>query len=192
MTTHPEEWTAALVAFAAKKHAEEPAPSRHDFTGEEEQQCRILGGHLISWMNEWGPNLIMERNVLATMQGWDKNPHIVYATAGPGLAAACEILDGVEADVTWLTAAQFQEFLSLHPDENQVHHCILESWFRPVTAEEETELRVTYATSTDGTLRIHHDHTLMGPLFTRGGLNLWSYKDEKMTLVKEGYQTWVS
>ena len=192
MNTPAEIWIHELVSFAAQKHLVEPAPLRSDFSDVEEQQCRILGGHLITWLNEWGPGMIMERNMLAHMKNWDKDPHIVYITAGPGLAAAQEILEGSEQAVTWLTETQFQEFLTLHPDENQTHHCILESWFRPPAPEEESRLRRQNNLGLEGILWIHHDHTLMGPLFTRGGLSLWLDHDGQMTLTEEGYETWLS
>ncbi|WP_133793430.1 hypothetical protein [Prosthecobacter fusiformis] len=192
MPTSREEWTAALVSFAAKKHADEPIALRSEFTDEEEQQCRILGGHLLSWLEDWGPSMMAERNAQAAIQGWDENPHVVYLTAGPGLAAAEDILAGAEDDVTWLTVPQFQEFLALHPDEKQAHHCILESWLRKPTAEEAAEGQSADSAHAEGSLWVHHDHTLMGPSFTRGGLSLWSYRDEKMALVKEAFQSWFS
>ncbi|MES2734667.1 MAG: hypothetical protein V4672_00005 [Verrucomicrobiota bacterium] len=192
MTDPKDSWIAALTGFAAQKRAEDPVPPRSALTDEEEQQCRILGGHLISWLEEWGPNLILERNVLADMQGWDKNPHVVFLTSGPGLTAAREILHGAEEQVTWLTTPQFQEFLVLHPDEGQVHHCILESWFRPASAQEESALRASYPIPPEASLRIHHDHSRMAPLFTRGGLSLWSSQKGEMKLIEEGYQHWLS
>lgn len=192
MNTPKDEWIQALVAFAAQKYEEEPVPIRQQFTAEEEQQCRIIGGHLITWLKKWGPPLIQERNVLAETGGWGKDPHVVFLTTGSGLAAASEILSGAEEQITWLTPEQFEEFTSTRPDDGLVHHCVLESWFEPAPAEEDDKLRAEYAQGRPGTLWMHRDHTIMGPLFTRGGYHLWLYDDGKMHMVEEAFRSWLS
>lgn len=192
MTPDQEKWTTDLVAFARKCHEQNPPPARASLTAEEEQQCRVLGGHLISWLEEWGPALIAERNVLAPVQGCEKDPHVVYLTEGPGLVAAHEILQGAEEQITWLTPTEFEDFLAANPDEKYQFHCVLESWFAEVGDEERVEVTSIYDVSPGSRLWCHHDHSILGPLFARGGLHVWKSDGENLEMVAEGFRSWVS
>jgi hypothetical protein len=73
------EWLLAIRASVAKCRANRPIPSRDALSISHEHQCRILGGHLIHWLEDWGPAMIRERNALAGPD-YDKNPVLIFAT----------------------------------------------------------------------------------------------------------------
>jgi hypothetical protein len=143
---------------------------------------------LIQWLEEWGPKLILERNVLATEE-WEKDPIVVLATDMSGLVAAKEILGPTPDSIVY---CHFEELQNAPKDEDFRFHCVLSSYFETLTGDQEQSLRKQYKVGNADQLWSHYNCSTMGPLFARGGKHLWVYKNNEAKLIKEGYELWIS
>ena len=88
MKKEAQNWFEGLVRFIADSREGRSIVDREKLTVEQEMQCRIIGGGLISWLQEYGPRLMQERAVLAKLQGWVEDPFIVFTSELPGLVVA--------------------------------------------------------------------------------------------------------
>jgi hypothetical protein len=166
-------------------------PPRELLPPEEEAQCQVLGGHLIHWLSDWGPQLLQERAVLSSLQGWDEEPLICFQSDLPGLVIAREVLGDEPGSVVW---GLFSDFESLpNRDHEFMYHVELHSTFIPVSPETlDPEVRRKHPlTGSEGYL-YHRDESILGPLFARGAHHLWKWNGRELTLLEEGFETWVS
>ncbi|WP_397385658.1 hypothetical protein [Prosthecobacter sp.] len=186
------EWATGLQEHLSVRQKDEPIPERENLTPMQEQQCRILGGHLIRWLQQWGPALIQERNFFADLNKWDKQPVIVILTDVPGLVAASEILGPPNDSLIYGKRQHVREYLTTTPDAEFTFHCELASYFEELDEAKATTLRERFNLDDQTLLASHFDCSIMGPLFARGGRHLWSFQEETPSLVEEGYESWVS
>lgn len=192
MTPLPRlDWIAALRSHLANCFDAMPIPPRNSLSHIEELQCRILGGHLISWLEKWGPEMIQERSFVALSPEQKCEPHVVILSSGPGLTAANEILSPLSEQVSFCRRSDYEEFCANFPDVDFLYHCCLESRFEVPARDHEDRLREQYQLQT-GEIWIHYDCSTMAPLFARGGRHLWHYDGDSPRLVAEAYETWVS
>jgi hypothetical protein len=187
-----DEWVRALESHIALCRQSEPLPKRESFLEEQEQQCRILGGHLIAWLNDSGPQLMRERNALARIGGWDKDPHIVYVTDTPGVVAAAEILGESPLALTYCRAAELATFSEREADDRLQFHCELHSFFERAKEQDAVGLRAQYEIAGTSTLWVHHTLSKMGPNFERGARHLWAFDGQQPSLVAEAFEAWIS
>ena len=185
-------WAKGLQEHLAMRQKDQPIPERENLTPMQEQQCRILGGHLLSWLRQWGPALIQERNCFADMEKWDKQPVIVILTDVPGLVAASEILGPPNDSLIYGKHEHVREYLTTTPDADFSLHCELASYFEELDEANAAALRKKFKLDDQTHLISHYDCSTMGPLFARGGRHLWSFQKETPSLVEEGYDSWVS
>jgi len=167
-----------------------PLPKHEDLSAMDDFQYRVLGGHLLHWLREWGPDLLAERAVLAGVAGWDENPVICFESSMPGLVAAAEIMNGVRSPVLCGLPEDLASFDLEDPEFNV--HVVLRSFFESPSAAQATELARTYPLQANETYLFHYDETIMGPLFARGGRHLWKWDGQQMSLLCEGFESFVS
>ncbi|WP_395739574.1 hypothetical protein [Prosthecobacter sp.] len=192
-----EEWAEGLRQHVKKRFQDDPIPERKSLTSMQEMQCRILGGHLLGWLDNWGPSLIQERNVYAGLRApsepvQDKEPVILFIMDDPGLVAARQIIRDTSGRLIYARPDHVREYTEAFPDEDYLFHCVLESWFEKEVGHPDKELCEKYHLDPQVKIGTHHDCSIMGPLFARGALHLWSFTDDDFTMVEEAYQTWVS
>jgi len=186
------DWARGLQEHLSMCQQNDPIPARESLTPTQEKQCRILGGHLIRWLQQWGPALIQERNFFADMNKWDKQPVIVILTDVPGLVAASEILGPPNDSLIYGNHQHVREYLTTTPDAEFTFHCELASYFEVLDEAKASSLREKFNLNDQTHLASHFDCSTMGPLFARGGRHLWSFQEETPSLVEEGYDSWVS
>lgn len=186
------EWATGLQEHLSVRQKNEPILERENLTPMQEQQCRILGGHLIRWLQQWGPALIQERSFLADVKNWDKDPVILIHTDVPGLVAAREILGPPNDSLIYGKHQHVREYLTTTPDAEFTFHCELASYFEELDETRATALRERFNLDKQTLLASHFDCSTMGPLFARGGRHLWSFQEDRPSLVEEGYESWVS
>ena len=156
-----------------------------------ECQCQTLGGHLIHWLQEWGPKLLQERAVYAHLVGRERDPLVCYISEMPGLVAAQEILGPNRGPVVWGCPEDFASFPTA--DTELTYHVELRSMFVDVDVKTESKDMVTkHPIGSNEAYLFHHDESIMAPLFARGGRHLWKWDGEHLSLLEEGWSTWVS
>ena len=191
MKDEGQEWFNELRQFIQECRAERPIAEREALSLMEEMQCRIIGGSLISWLQQYGPSMIQERAVLSKMQGWEEDPFIVFTSDQPGLVAASEILEDAEELVAFLFPDELDQWLEGHPDPDYTWHIHTWSFFAPVD-EDLAEEAAEYPVSEGESLWLHKGGTYCGQLFGRGGDHLWKWDGQEFTLLHEGLRSWVS
>ena len=186
-----ETYEKRLREHLAKCRRSNPIPSRADLSDLEEQQYRVLGGHLVNWLNNWGPPLLSERALYAPVQGWDEDPLICVVTDMPGLVAADEILEGEHEKIVWGLLKDFEPLFK--KDQDNVFHVRLHSYFSPTDVRQLSEdLVKKHKITADEEYYDHHDTSIMGSLFARGVVHLWRWDKRELQLLEEAYQTWIS
>ena len=166
-------------------------PPRQSLPPEGEAQCQVLSGHLIRWLSEWGPQLLEERAVLSSLQGWDKDPLICFQSDLPGLVAASEILGDEPAPVVWGLSSDFAS-LPTRDDEFR-YHVELRSTFTPVSPEVvATVLRQKHPLSSSEAYFLHRDENILGPLFAREAHHIWKWNGRELMLLEEAFEKGVS
>ncbi len=199
MSTYKEIWAEELRGLLKECFEKEPIPARQSLTPLQEMQCRILGGHLLNWLDNWGPQLIMERNVLAHMRPpeempEDKEPIIVFVMDEPGLVAAREIIRDTSGRLVYVRKTDFDFCMAINPDPGYVCHCVLESRFIEEGEQgvDHKALRERFSLDAATPIGVHYDCSTMGPLFARGGLHLWAFTGDGPKLIEEAFESWVS
>jgi len=166
-------------------------PPRESLSPEGEAQCQVLGGHLIRWLSDWGPQLLQERAVLSSLQGWDTEPLICFQSDLSGLVAAREILKDGRAPVVWGLSSDFESAPTR--DDEFRYHVDLHSTFIPLSTENVAlDLRRQHPLSTSETYFLHREESILGPLFARGAHHLWKSDGRELMLLEEAFETWVS
>jgi hypothetical protein len=149
---------------------------------------------MISWLRNAGPALIAERNALAVTRGATAKPLVVIVTDTPGLVAASEILGDAQQGVVYCRSSELEAFPEYGQDSAMREHCELHSFFidEQGAANELERARVEHPPGPGEELWIHHDETIMGPLFARGCGHLWLWNGREPRLVQEGWSRWIS
>lgn len=169
-----------------------PIPARESLSPIEEAQCQILGGHLIQWLRNWGPNLLRERATLESIFGREITcPLICFHSSMPGLVAARQILGEEHPIVVYGLREDFAEF----PIEDEMfhHHVELISYLEPIAAERLSPwVAANHPLLPQEQYWVHYDETVLGNLFARGCRHLWRWDGSKMKLLEEAFERWIS
>ena len=191
--TDRQNWQSALTEHFERESVAHPLPAREQLSKAEQFQCRTLGGTLISWLKCHGPRLLQERDALRYAFGVESDPAIVLTSTIPGLIAAKQILDPRPASIFFFSPEAFASFLAHHPDNTFRWHVVYSSFF---SDQLETDLLARacskYKLRPSETFWIHRESTMVARLFGRGGDHLWKWNGRKMTLLEEGFNTWLS
>lgn len=169
-----------------------PIPPVESLSALEKAQYKIIGGHLIQWLRDWGPRLLHERATLERIFGREvTQPLICFHTSVPGLVAAYQILGEEHPRVVYGLREDFAEFPVA--DKEYWYHVELFSYFRPASAEELGNAVVAkYPLRPNEEYWIHCEGTMLGDLFGRGCDHLWKWDGSQMTLLEEGFTCWIS
>lgn len=187
-------WASALRSYLAKVRVEAPVPARDTLSLADEMRLRILGGHLMSWLKDWGPQLILERNALPMTRGDTREPLIVFLTDTPGLVAATEIL-GDHKRVVYCRKTEYEAFALRDEDHDFRVHCELHSYFDESLMDDDRWkdlARRAHPLKSGEDFWLHHDESVLGPLFARGDDHLWVWNGIEPRLLEEGWEGWVS
>jgi hypothetical protein len=191
MNEQGTKWFDGLRAFLAECRDQRPLIARKDLSAAEERQCRIIGGSLIRWLQNYGPSLLEERAMLADFENWEKDPCIVFTSEQPGVVAANEILKASPPTIVFLYPDEFTRWTESHPDPEYRWHVHTWSFFAPL--DPMTGQRAArYPLAAGETYWLHKEGTMCGPLFGRGGDHLWKWDGENATLLEEGFNQWIS
>lgn len=189
MSPEGDEWFDRLQQHAARCRDEDPIPARETLSEAVEFQCRIIGGHMIQWLHEWGPRLLMERKAHNADKAVEDEPFVLFLTDTPGLVAAREILDdGDDSPIAYMRAGEFEAFSAVHPDEQLRWHITVESGFHELTDEAERALALRkHALQPGEVFWIHHAVSTLRPQFARGGGHLWVWDGKEAQMVEDGF-----
>lgn len=191
MNEEGTKWFAELRAFVTECRAKRPLIAREELSHAEEIQCRIIGGSLISWLQKYGPHLLQERVMLADLEGWEKDPFVVFTSEQPGLVAAREILEEGPSSIVFLYPKEFTQWLKKHPDQNFRWHVHTWSFFCPLDADSLQKAQ-KYPLAPGESYWLHREGTMCGPLFGRGGDHLWKWNGREAILLEECLNQWIS
>jgi hypothetical protein len=191
MKKHGKIWFEGLKKFIADCRVRLPIVAREELSVEEEAQCQIVGGSLITWLEKWAPRLVQERAMLAKIQNWEIDPFLIFASNQPGLAAAREILEKGPESVAFLFPDEFADWLSGNPDPGYRWHVHTWSFFAPLDVD--TAKKATrYPIGPGESYWLHREGTMFGPLCGRGGDHLWKWDGQTSELLEECINQWVS
>ena len=191
-TSSKQEWQAALRAHFTQECSDHALPARATFSQKEEFQCRILGGALLGWLKEYGPRLLQEREVLRESFEVESDPVVVIISSTPGLVAAREILGLRREMIFWFTAEAFAAFLERHPDPGNRWHVVYTTYFLDSIGEDDLLRASANDLEPNEEFWMHREHSLIAPLFERGGDHLWKWDGTDTTLLEEGFNMWLS
>ena len=119
-----QEWSIALRSFSHSQRQSNSIPDRYNFSEEEEWQCRVIGGELISWIHDRLPDILRQRTALP-IRKFDPEPLAIFTTTNPGLAAAQEIILESSEEFVYLLHEEYEEWEKSHPIDEftfHVHH----------------------------------------------------------------------
>ena len=191
MQQQKQDWINGLKQFVGVCREKLPIANRDDLKAEEEIQCQIIGGSLIGWLDEYGPQFLQERSFLASIKGWDKDPFIVFTSTEPGLVAAKEILEKETGNIAFLYSKEFTEWLVNNPDPDYLWHIHMWSFFAELDIHMQKKAR-KYPIDQSDSYWLHKEGTMCGQLFGRGGDHLWKWNGKEPVLLQECINQWVS
>jgi hypothetical protein len=186
-----QQWFDGLRTFATECRDRRPLIARDALSFAEEMQCRIIGGSLIAWLEKHGPCRLQERAVLASLQGWEKDPFFVFTSEQSGLVAASEILKEGSNTTVLLYPDEFANWLQGHPDQEYRWHVHTWSYFASLDADM-AQRAGKYPLAAGETYWLHKEGTMCGSLFGHGGDHLWKWNGKEPTLLEEWFDKWVS
>jgi hypothetical protein len=174
------DWHASLKLYSSELRTAQPLAERESLSLEEEEQCRIIGGALIGWLENNGPYMLEQRKELAEYAE-DQEPLIVMLTTVPGLLAAEDIAGSDQDRLFFFTPEQWAGFSERHPDDEMRFHVVNTSSVRPTDAEDE----LPPGAPTTGELWLHEEATRISPQVMMGAHHLWHWDGDRAQLVQE-------
>ncbi len=185
------DWFNDLKSYTTECRRHNPLPCRDRLSLAEEMQCRIIGGSLLEWLQNYGPHILQERAVLAKLHDWSKDPCIVFTSEQPGLIAASEILHVCKPTITCLLPEEFTRWLNIYPDPDYRWHIHTWSYFATLDVVAVQKAR-QYPLTAKESYWLHKEGTMCGSLFGFGGDHLWKWNGSEPTLLEECFSKWCS
>lgn len=193
MTDDTSQWVAQLRAYAAECRAVAPLPENDALSDAQKWHYRIVGGSLLTWLQQHGPQFLQARVALCTVLGIDRDPAIVFTSDVPGLLAAQEIIGPHHERVVYLLKEEFAALSLRQADREFKHHVHVWSYFR---SEPESEFvaqaRSMHPIPERCSYWQHVEGTMWAMRAGRGGDHLWKWDGRKPELLKEAISHWVS
>lgn len=181
-------WQAALLGYHQECRISRPVLPRDTLTHEEEACCQLLGGSLITWLQEEFPDIIRQQQAMRLRQANDPLPLVVIATEMAGLVAAMEII-GESDELVCLLPAEYDSWEGKHQDSNYAWHIDYWSAFHPVTVAEWTEVAAEGIDSVEqADARWHIVGCLWGAQAGHEETHLWEWTGDELALVAPGYR----
>ncbi len=185
-------WFERLKNQIGEHRSVRPIIDRQSLSTAEEMQCRIIGGSLIRWLTDYGPELLQERCVLSELMDVEEDPYIIFTSTAPGLVAAGEILQDGPSHIVFLYIEEFDEWLRREPDRDYRWHVHFWSYFDENLNEEISKKAKQYQLKENEQYWLHKEGTRLGPLFGRGADHLWRWNGSEAELLEECIDHWIS
>ena len=183
-------WSDAIESFAQAQREGNPILDRDNLCDEEEWQCRIIGGSLISFYKSRLPGILDERMVLR-MMSFSPNPIVVFTTTMPGLIAAREIEQNIPGRFVYLLHADFEGWESRHPVDAFTFHIHCWNYFRDIDQTLRAQATEAYPLVDAKSFRIHSQGDLWGEQCGRFVEHLWRWDGNEMELLEEAFSAGV-
>lgn len=189
-----QEWISELRSHVDKLRDHHPLPDRQSLDPVEEWQCRIIGGALLNWLREIGPNFLQERQVMCGLLGIEPDPLVVFTSTAPGLIAATQIITSEIESVVFLKDEEFATWSRQHSDNEYRWHVHFWSYFAPRPNQEflaQCQEQYPLDDETE-TYWQHVEGTMWGQQAGRGADHLWKWDGKEPLLLEEAFSHWVS
>jgi len=173
-------WCTVLLHYTETCRSVRPLPSRDALSTEEEARCQILGGSLISWLQEEFPQIMRQQQALRLRQHDDPLPLIVIATEIAGLVAADEII-GASNEIVFLLPEEYDRWDGRRQDASCSWHIDYWSAFHAVTDEDWSHLVMDGINGIGQACARWH---IVGSLWGA----LWEWTGDELMLVAPGYR----
>ena len=168
---------------------EHPIPERSTLSAEQEWQCQVIGGELLSWLRSPLENILGQRHFFNKLMPFDPDPVIVFTTNTPGLVAA-QIILGETDKILFLHHASWQRFAAGYKedlyDRFLVHH-----WSLFEQAEKdvlEAQAFINFKQQFER-LYVHTAGELWGPRNGLQGKHLWAFDKAEGVLLEEAFES---
>lgn len=182
MTQH--EYRNALLSFAKKQREHRPIDNPEDLI-EEDWHRRIIGGSLITWLDERQPKVLAERHTLRVLE-FDPKPIVIFETTPPGVAAAQDIVGESREDFVCLLRAESEHWEKNRGDDGFKFHIRYWSYFDYPSPNCLKKLAKAYPAPVDQ-LRLHRTGDMWGPNCGVFADHLWQWTGREMKLLLEAY-----
>lgn len=164
-----------------------PIPEREQLTPEQEWQCQVMGGELLSWLEGDLLHIMGQRQVLAKVCHFDPEPLIVFSSTLPGLVAAKTIFEAASEQVMYLDHELWKTFSAAYNPAAYapfvVHHW---SYF-----SDKISLRAQAhaGQAPHKTLRVHTAGEWWGERCGLEARHLWAFAQDSGQLLEEAFDT---
>ncbi len=180
------EWAARLREYAVECRTAVPLPDREALSNVQEWHCRILGGALLAWLRQHGPQFLEERAVMCQAMAIDRDPAIVFTSDVPGLVAAREIVGPDHERVIYLLEDEFANRPTPLADPEYIWHVHCWSFFlREVDPDFEVAAQAKHPIPAGCGYWQHSEGTLWARNAGQGGDHLWRWDGQKPELLEE-------
>ena len=180
-----QEYKNELLAFAKRKHQDRPIEDPKELT-EQDWHRRIIGGSLVTWLDQRLPGVLAERRTLKVLD-FDQESIVVFATTPPGVAAARDIMRDSREDFVYLLHEEFEHWQTKHRDDGFKFHIHYWSYFDNPSPELHEDLAEAYPWVPVDQLRFHRTGDVWGPNCGVFADHLWQWTGESMELLMEAY-----
>ena len=180
-----EEYKDELLSFAKRQREDRPIPDAKELT-EENWQRRIIGGSLMTWLDQRLSGILAERRTLRVFD-FDQKPVVVFTTTPPGVAAARDILGESEENFVYLLREEFEHWKENHRDSGFRSHIHCWSYFDNPSPELHEDLVDAHPSVPPDHLRFHRTGDMWGPNCGVFADHLWQWTGENMELLLEAY-----
>jgi hypothetical protein len=192
MSMSKQQWHAELTSSIQACRAKLPVPTQVEISKDPLALAmyRIEGGFMQTWITEYGPRMLKERDVL--MHGKLGPEPVVVIHGDMPLLVACRILlrDGAldgEGDVVAMLSSEYADFIGRNPERVEFDFHI-QTWSGFELADRSLLDRARSMGHEISVSSTYYDH-VNGTLWAKlGGLevhNLWRWDGEEMSLVEE-------
>ncbi len=190
MDSAGERWFEELRVYNQEAKSATPLPDRETFSLMEEWHCRIIGGALINWLKQIGPQFLQERQVLSRALGVDPDPFVVFTSDIPGLVAAREILGNEDERILYLSDTDYDNWIAENPDTQfQWHIHVWSKFIDPIGEGFLKAAQTAFPLSDDQICWQHSEGTLWAPQAGRGVDHLWVWDGNEPELLEEAFQS---
>ena len=183
-----QEYKDELLSFAKRQRKDHPLKDAEDLAedSEEDWQRRVIGGHLISWLDRRVRSISEQRHTMRVFH-FDPKPIVVFTTTPPGIAAAKDIMGESPEDFVYLLREEFEHWEEKHRDEFFKFHIHYWGYFNDPSPELHGELAKAYPSAGVDQLRLHRTGDMWGPNCGVFADHLWRWTGESMELLQEAY-----
>lgn len=183
----PGAFAQALRDEITQYHTAHPIPQREQLTPEQEWQCQVIGGELISWLEGPLMHIMGQRQILSKLRFFDSEPLILFSTTPAGLVAAQTIFETASDRVIFLDHGLWQQFSARYSEAEYagfvVHHW---SYFSDQISP---RAQAHAGQAPRKSLRVHTAGEWWGERCGLEARHLWSFQNDSGHLLEEAFDT---